>query len=454
MNTHVIILAAGKGTRMQSNKPKVLAPLAQRPLLAHVVDAAKNLQVDAIHIVIGHGAEQIKDAFQNNDVTWCLQAEQLGTGHAVKTAIPMIPDKDNVIILYGDVPLIKASTLIPLLESLASHDLALLTAIVNNPAGYGRITRTPNQTISGIVEQKDATSEQLSIKEINTGILAAKSSHLKSWLERINNNNAQQEYYLTDVVALAYKDGCKIFSSHPQDITEINGINSKAELARTERILQTKLAEDCMQRGLTILDPARFDLRGSLNFGKDCVADINCVFNGKVVLGNNVTIHANCVLSDCEIDDNSIIHPHTVLESCKIGQQVNIGPFARVRPGTVLDSNVRVGNFVELKNAQLSTSSKVNHLSYVGDAEVGQNTNIGAGVITCNYDGANKHKTKIGDNAFIGSNAQLIAPVIIDDNTTVAAGSTINNNVPKSHLAVARSKQRNIAGWKRPIKIK
>ena len=466
MNTHVIILAAGKGTRMQSDKPKVLAPLAQRPLLAHVIDTAKELQASAIHIVIGHGAEQVKHAFPssgisggiNNDISnnirWCLQSEQLGTGHAVKIALSGIPESDNVIVLYGDVPLIQASTLTPLLNSLETHPLALLTAEIGNPTGYGRITRTPNQNINGIVEQKDANAEQLAINEINTGILAAKASYLRTWLERINNDNAQNEYYLTDIVALAYADDCKIFSTQPNDVTEIDGINSKVELARTERVLQSKLAQDCMQRGLTILDPSRFDLRGSFDFGKDCVTDINCVFNGQVTLGNNVTIHANCILSNCEIGDNSTIHPNTVLEDCVVGQHVNIGPFARVRPGTKLNDEVRIGNFVELKNAKLSSGSKVNHLSYVGDAEVGKNTNIGAGVITCNYDGANKHKTTIGDNAFIGSDSQLVAPVEINDNVTIAAGSTITGNVPQGHLAVARSKQRNIAGWKRPVKTK
>ena len=454
MNTHVIILAAGKGTRMQSDKPKVLAPLAQRPLLAHVIETAEQLSADAIHIVIGHGAQQIKQVFENEQVNWCLQAEQLGTGHAVKIALPDIPDGDNVIVLYGDVPLIQATTLTPLLDSLETHPLALLTAVVDDPTGYGRITRTPNQNINGIVEQKDATQEQLSIDEINTGILAAKANQLKGWLEQINSNNSQQEYYLTDIVALAHNDGCKIFSAQPDDVSEIDGINSKTELARTERILQAKTAQDCMQRGLTILDPNRFDLRGSFDFGRDCLVDINCVLNGKVKLGNNVTIHANCVLTNCDIGDNTVIHPNTVLEDCVVGQHVNIGPFARIRPGTQLSDDVRIGNFVELKNAKLSLGSKVNHLSYVGDAAVGKNTNIGAGVITCNYDGANKHKTEIGDNAFIGSDSQLVAPVKISDNATIAAGSTITGNVPKDHLAVARNKQRNIAGWKRPVKNK
>lgn len=454
MNTHVIILAAGKGTRMQSDKPKVLAPLAQRPLLAHVIDCARELSADVIHVVVGHGAEIVKKNFPNDALNWCLQSKQLGTGDAVKSALPNIPSDDNVIVLYGDVPLIKPATLEPLLASLENHELALLTAVIDDPNGYGRITRTPNQNINGIVEQKDATVEQLAIDEINTGILAAKSGHLKAWLERINSNNAQQEYYLTDIVALAYEDGCKIFSTQPNDIAEINGINSKIELALTERILQKNQAEECMQRGLTILDPNRFDLRGTFDFGKDCLVDINCVLNGEVTLGNNVTIHANCVLSNCTIGDNTIIHPNTVLEDCSIGQLVNIGPFARIRPGTKLNDEVRIGNFVELKNAQLSLGSKVNHLSYVGDAQVGKNTNIGAGVITCNYDGANKHKTEVGDNAFIGSDSQLVAPVKIGNNATIAAGSTITGSVPEDHLAVARNKQRNIAGWKRPVKIK
>lgn len=453
MKAHIIILAAGKGTRMQSDKPKVLAELANKPLLGHVLDTAKSLSPDSIQVVVGHGAEQITSLFKTEPlINWCTQSEQLGTGHAVKVAMPDIPDEDTVLILYGDVPFIQAPTLTPLLDNLNTHELSLLTAHLDDPSGYGRITRDPNQRVNGIVEQKDATNEQLAIDEINTGILAARAKHLKSWLERINNNNAQQEYYLTDIVKLAYQDRCEIFATQATDVAEIAGINNKLELARSERILQTRLSNDYMQRGLQLMDPNRFDVRGSLEFGRDCWVDTNVIINGQVTLGNNVMIHANCILSDCKIADNSIIHPNSVLESCTIGQHVNIGPFARIRPGTQLSDAVRIGNFVELKNTQLSHGSKVNHLSYVGDSEVGSNTNIGAGVITCNYDGANKHKTIIGDNAFIGSNAQLVAPVKINDNATIAAGSTITNEVPSESLAVARSKQRNLAGWQRPVK--
>ncbi len=437
---------------MYSQLPKVLHTLAGKPLLAYSIETALQLQAETINIVVGHGSDQVKEAFPTADVQWCEQEQQLGTGDAVKSALPNIPDGDNVIILYGDVPLIKASTLTPLVDSLKSHNLAVLTAILSNPSGYGRITRDPNQRIDGIVEQKDASAEQLNITEINTGILAANAGRLKTWLSRITADNAQQEYYLTDIVALAYQDGDIIYASQPQNLNEIDGINSKTELARTERILQQQLAHDCTQRGLSIIDPNRFDLRGSIEFGYDCSVDINVIFNGKVSLGNNVTIHANCIISDSHIGDNTVIHPQTVLEDCIIGAAVNVGPFARIRPGTKLEDTVRIGNFVELKNSALAEGSKVNHLSYVGDSTVGRETNIGAGVITCNYDGANKHQTIIGDHAFIGSNAQLVAPVTVEDNATIAAGSTITNKVPDGNLAVARNKQRNIPGWQRPVK--
>lgn len=457
MKLHVIILAAGKGTRMKSAKPKVLAPLATKPLLWHVVKTAKKLNAASINIVVGHGAHLVKDAFRQEKaqekINWCIQNKQNGTGHAVKQGLPDLPNEDTVLILYGDVPLIGETSLKRLIATLAKkNDLAILTAILDNPIGYGRITRDDKGNVNGIVEHKDATKKQLNINEINTGILAANVGKLKNWLSKINTNNAQGEEYLTDVVGIAHKLGDAICASQPNTIDEINGINSKTELATIERCFQHIQAKKCLDEGLTIIDPARFDLRGELSFGQDCLVDINVVFNGVVKLGDNVIIHPNCILSNCEIADGTIIHPNTVLENCKIGANANIGPFARIRPGTQLADETRIGNFVELKHTQLGHGSKVNHLSYVGDSQVGKNTNIGAGVITCNYDGANKHKTIIGDNAFIGSNAQLVAPVEVANNATIAAGSTITQAVPEQSLAIARSKQKVIKGWKRPTK--
>lgn len=454
MKLHVIILAAGKGTRMKSALPKVLAPLAAKPLLAHVIQTAKQLDAASINVVVGHGADEVRSTFANEDINWCVQTQQKGTGHAVKQGIPNLPAGDIALVLYGDVPLITAQTLQSLTQGLNDHPLAVLTAIFDNPTGYGRIIRDEKNALSGIVEQKDASEQQQTIKEINTGILAANVGKLTQWLNALDTNNAQGEEYLTDVVGIAYQSGETIFATQPNSNDEINGINSKVELAAIERRYQHLQAQKCLEQGLTIIDPTRFDLRGEINFGKDCLLDINTIINGQVSLGDNVTIHANCVLSNCEIGDNTVIHPNTVLEDCRIGNSANVGPFARIRPGTVLADETRIGNFVELKNTELATGSKVNHLSYVGDSQVGENTNIGAGVITCNYDGANKHKTIIGDNAFIGSNAQLVAPVTVASGATIAAGSTITQAVPEKSLAVARSKQKNIAGWKRPVKKK
>lgn len=452
MNTHVVILAAGKGSRMRSNSPKVLAKLANKPLLAYVIDAAYNLGAHKIHVVVGHEAEQVKGAFPNPDLHWCNQEQQLGTGDAVKIALPNIPDEDRVLILYGDVPLIKTHYLQSLIDNLGNHELSILTATLEDATGYGRIIRDPNLRVNGIVEHKDANKEQLSINEINTGILAANAKHLKQWLEKLQPNNAQGEYYLTDIVSFAYNDECSIFTDQPENVLEIEGINSRVELAQKERQLQSSIAQKYLKNGLSIVDPLRLDVRGKLDFGADCSVDINTIINGNVELGNNVIIHANCILTDCKIKDNTVVHPNSVLEGCNVGANVNIGPFARVRPGTNITDSVKIGNFVEIKNSLLHSGSKVNHLSYIGDSEVGKNSNIGAGTITCNYDGVNKHKTKIGDNAFIGSNSQLIAPVEIANNATIAAGSTIINSVPEGNLAVARSRQKNLKGWKRPIK--
>lgn len=442
---------------MRSARPKVMHSLANKPLLTYALNTAQQLSPESIRVVVGHGAEQVKEHFADRPVVWCLQQEQRGTGHAVSIALgqttdQIIADDDAVVVLYGDVPLISMQTIQPLLTGLAEHDLALLTATLKDPNGYGRILRDPNQRVCGIIEHKDASTEQREIDEINTGMLAARAGVLNSALERIDCDNAQQEYYLTDIVELCYQDGHSITSAQPGDLNEIEGVNSRAELARAESMYREMQANRCMTDGLTIVDPRRFDLRGELAFGMDCTVDVNVILNGQVTLGNNVYIHANCILSDCVLGDNTVIHPNTVLEDCTIGNEVNIGPFARIRPGTQLDDQVRIGNFVELKNSQLGVDSKVNHLSYVGDSTVGEQTNIGAGVITCNYDGANKHKTVIGNHAFIGSNAQLVAPVIVEDGATVAAGSTITMRVPQGNLGVARSKQRNISSWKRPTK--
>jgi len=451
-NFHVVILAAGKGTRMKSSLPKVLAPLAGKAMLAHVIDTAKQLSPSSIKVVIGHGADQVKQTFSKENVDWVIQEQQNGTGNAVKQAIPSLPSEDNVIVLYGDVPLISTQTLQQLLAKLKSHKLTVLTAKLADPSGYGRIIRDENDQLCSIIEQKDASIAQQAIDEINTGFLAANVAGLTDWLSALNTNNAQGEEYLTDVVSIAHESGEAIGSVKAENLIEIQGVNSKLDLASIERQFQLSQAQHYMEQGLTIIDPNRFDVRGSFSFGQDCQLDINVIIQGNVNLGNNVTIHANCILSDCDIGDNTEILPNTVLENCQIGNNVNIGPFARIRPGTTLANDSKVGNFVELKNTRLSSGSKVNHLSYVGDSQVGENTNIGAGVITCNYDGANKHQTIIGDNAFIGSNTQLVAPVKVENGATVAAGSTITQTVPEKNLAVARSKQKNLAGWQRPKK--
>jgi len=452
MSTHVVILAAGKGSRMRSAQPKVLAKLANRPLLAHVIEAAKHLTNSKLHIVIGHGADQVKSAFEGEDINWVVQKKQLGTGDAVKSGLKDIPDDANVLVLYGDVPLIKPSTIEPLIKHLGSSDVCVLTAILENATGYGRITRDPNQRVSGIIEHKDASAEQLTIDEVNTGIISARADKLKKWLNQITPNNAQGEYYLTDIIGLAYADDCNIEAEYATTIYEVTGVNSRIELAELERTYQTEITTRYLNEGLTIIDPARLDVRGNLIFGTDCVIDVNVIINGDVSLGDNVTIHSNCVLSNCSIGSNSVIHPNSVIEDSIIGQSGNIGPFARLRPGTKLADKVKVGNFVELKKAQIAKGAKVNHLSYIGDSIIGEATNIGAGTITCNYDGVNKYQTVIGKNAFIGSNSQLVAPVVIEDNATVAAGSTITSDVPEANLSIARSKQRNLSGWRRPTK--
>lgn len=453
---HIVILAAGKGSRMRSDLPKVLHEVAGKPLLGHVIDSALELSPTQIHIVVGHCKDLVIDAFsdhvENAKFNWVEQTKQLGTGHAVSQALPYIEGEADVLMLTADVPLIKSNTLSAMVESMPTHPLALLTAIVADPFGLGRITRDETNAVTGIVEQKDASPEQQRIQEINSGIICADKAHLQGWLANINNENAQKEFYLTDVVALAYQSGNPIAALHPQNNAEVNGINSRLQLSEVERMYQRQQAEVLMDAGVTIIDPARIDIRGNVTIGQDTIIDVNVVLQGPLTIGSNVRIAPNCVISQSSLADNVEVHPNTVIESSELAEGVNVGPFARLRPGTKLAAKVKIGNFVETKNAQLEAGSKVNHLSYVGDASVGENTNIGAGVITCNYDGANKHKTIIGKNVFVGSNCQLVAPVTIEDGATIAAGSTITADVGENKLAIGRTKQRQIDGWQRPVK--
>ena len=453
---HVVILAAGKGSRMRSKLPKVLHKVANKSLLGHVVDSALELEPNEIHIVVGHGKDQVIEAFDDHHskhkINWVVQAEQLGTGHAVAQAIPTIPNDAVVLMLTADVPLIKATTLSDMVEAINDYPLALLTAFVDKPFGLGRILRDDTNAVVGIMEEKDASDAVRQINEINSGIICAQKEYLSRWLNKVDNNNAQQEYYLTDIVDLAYESGHPITTMQPTDNSEINGINSRSQLALVERLYQREQAEYYMSLGVTLIDPSRFDVRGIVSIGEDTVIDVNVVFEGTCVIGENVRIAPNCVIKNSTIGDDSIILENTVIDGAVIGKNANIGPFARLRPGSDLANDVKIGNFVETKNAQLAKGVKINHLSYVGDSSIGCNTNVGAGVITCNYDGANKHKTTIGDNVFVGSDCQLIAPVTIEDNATIAAGSTITSNVGKDQLAITRSKQRYIDNWPRPSK--
>lgn len=435
---------------MRSRLPKVLHVIGGKPMLGHVVETARALDAAVIHIVHGHGAEAVRSRFESGDVKWAHQKEQLGTAHAVLQAMPAIPDAATVLVLYGDVPLIQPETLQPTIQA-GEKSLALVTSQVIDPKGYGRILRDRKAAVKGIVEENDTSAAQKKIREINTGFLAAPARRLRGWLNKVGKANAKGEYYLTDIVALAVKDKVKVVTVDAAE-QEILGVNDRTQLAQMERIFQQRQAERLMREGLTLRDPTRFDLRGELSFGQDCSIDVNVVIEGRVVLGSGVTIAAGSHIRDCEIGDGSEVLPNSVLEGAKIGAHCHIGPFARLRPGTVLAANARVGNFVEIKNTRMGESSKANHLAYVGDAEVGRDVNIGAGVITCNYDGANKHTTVIGDGAFIGSDSQLVAPVTIGAGATIGAGSTITKEAPADQLTVSRVKQHTIDGWKRPVK--
>ncbi|VAW87891.1 N-acetylglucosamine-1-phosphate uridyltransferase / Glucosamine-1-phosphate N-acetyltransferase [hydrothermal vent metagenome] len=454
MDLSVVILAAGQGSRMRSRLPKVLHKLAHKPLLTHVIDVAEQLSAQDIHVVYGHGGEVVRDVLADRNVSWVKQEEQLGTGHAVAQAAAHLIDDHTVLVLYGDVPLTTRETLQQLLEQVSTTSMGLLTAVLPNPHGYGRIVRNSDRVVQCITEEKDATEAIRKITEVNTGILAVSGGKLKEWLGRLKNNNAQGEYYLTDIIAMAVSDGIEVKTSQASAVEEVEGINNRSQLARIERYYQRQQAEQLMAVGVTLKDPARFDLRGTVETGSDVVIDINVILEGNVVLGNEVEIGANCVITNTTIADGCIIFPNSVIENATLGRECTIGPFARIRPDTNLAAKVKVGNFVEVKKAEVGEGSKISHLSYVGDSIIGKDVNIGAGTITCNYDGANKHITEIGDGAFIGSDSQLVAPVKIGAGATIGAGSTITSDTPAGALTLTRTKQRSIESWTRPQKKK
>lgn len=452
MSLHVVVLAAGKGSRMKSNLPKVLHRVAGKSMLGHVYDTAEELNAENIHVVIGHGADQVKAHFAESDITWVEQTEQLGTGHAVAQALPNIPEDSQVLVLYGDVPLIDPDTLSQLISGLSDTSMALLTVELPDPTGYGRITRDQEGLVTAIVEHKDASPEQLAIKEVNTGILAANGADLHRWLPSLSSENAQGEYYLTDIIEMAVNEGKKVEVTQPKFVEEVQGVNNRIQLCELECFVQSQIAEQLMTEGVTLFDPHRIDVRGDLHIGSDIIIDVNCVFEGEVVLEDNVVIGPNCVIKDSIIREGTVIEAHSVVESTDIGANAKVGPFARLRPGTVLSDNTKVGNFVETKKTVVGKGSKINHLSYVGDAELGENVNVGAGTITCNYDGVNKFKTELADGVFVGSNSSLVAPVSVGKDSTIGAGSVVTSNVSDQQLAVARARQKNIDGWKRPEK--
>ena len=453
MSLEIVILAAGQGTRMRSALPKVLHPVAGNSMLGHVIHSARQLDPQRIHVVIGHGADAVRERLAADDLNFVLQDKQLGTGHAVAQAVPFITAK-TVLILYGDVPLIEVETLQRLLKQAAPQQLGLLTVELDDPTGYGRIVRNAEGQVVAIVEQKDANDAQRAITEGNTGILAVPAGRLGDWMSRLSNNNAQGEYYLTDVIAMAVADGLVVATEQPLDAMEVQGANDRRQLAELERHYQLRAARRLMAQGVTLRDPARFDVRGEVSVGRDVIIDINVILEGKVVIEDDVVIGPNCVIKDSTLRKGAVIKANTHLEGAVLGEGSDAGPFARLRPGTVLEAKAHVGNFVELKNAHLGEGAKAGHLTYLGDAEVGARTNIGAGTITCNYDGANKWKTVLGEDVFIGSNNSLVAPVDISSGATTAAGSTITQSVDNGQLAVGRARQKNIDGWKRPVKIK
>lgn len=449
---NAVILAAGKGTRMRSALPKVLHPVAQKPMVAHVIETAQRAGAETIQLIYGHGAAQLRARLADYSVNWVEQAQQLGTGHAVQQVIPHIDDQQTVLILYGDVPLIQADTLTQLLQAKGDSELALLTVDLDDPTGYGRIVRDAQGAISGIVEHKDATDDQRLIQEVNTGIMAANGGALKRWLKSLDNNNAQGEYYLTDVVAMAASEGVAIASSQPASAADVEGANNRVQLAALERAYQKRQAEQLMLAGATLIDPARVDVRGTVEIENDVVVDVNVVFEGDVYLAEGAVIEPNCILRNCRIGKNARVKANSIVEGAVLGENAQAGPFARLRPGAELAKGAAVGNFVEMKKSYLGEGSKAGHLTYLGDTTVGAGANIGAGTITCNYDGVNKFQTEIGDGAFIGSNSSLVAPVRIGHGAVSGAGSVITQDVADNELGVGRARQRNIAGWKKPKK--
>ncbi|NMF99489.1 bifunctional UDP-N-acetylglucosamine diphosphorylase/glucosamine-1-phosphate N-acetyltransferase GlmU [Aromatoleum toluolicum] len=450
----VVILAAGQGKRMRSVLPKVLQPIAGRPMLAHVIGAARSLDASRICVVYGHGGEVVRERMQDAALRWARQEPQLGTGHAVQQALPELTDGEMALVLYGDVPLIGAPTLRRLQTAAGSGKLALLTVELDDPTGYGRILRDADGRVTRIVEEKDASAEQRRVREVNTGILVAPVARLRDWLGRIGNDNAQGEYYLTDIIGLAVAEGVDIVTVLPDAVWETLGVNSKPQLAELERIHQRNIAQRLMDAGVTLLDPARIDVRGELECGRDVEIDVGCVFAGRVELGDDVRVGANCVIRNARIGAGTRIAPFSHIEDTVTGRECVIGPYARTRPGTTLGDDVHLGNFVEVKNSAIADHSKANHLAYVGDADVGRRVNIGAGTITCNYDGANKFRTIIEDDVFIGSDTQLVAPVRVGRGATLGAGTTLTKDAPPEQLTVSRAKQITIAGWKRPVKKK
>jgi len=452
MTLEVVILAAGQGTRMRSSLPKVLHPIAGKPMVGHVVDTVRGLKASGIYLVVGHGADKVRASLAADDVAFVEQLEQLGTGHAVTQALPKLSENSQVLILYGDVPLIKAATLEKLLAHATATSLGLLTVKLDNPSGYGRIIRDEQQKVAAIVEQKDANEQQLAVQEINTGILAVTSKQLNRWLPQLSNNNAQGEYYLTDIIAMAYQEGTLIETVQPASTAEVEGVNNRLQLAELERVYQLEQADKLMTAGVSLADPARLDVRGELSTARDVFIDVGCIFEGQVELAEGVEVGPYSILKNARLGPGVKLAAFSHLEDVTLDGDNQVGPFARLRPGTHLETGAKIGNFVETKKTQVGQGAKINHLSYIGDADVGANANIGAGTITCNYDGVNKHFTKIGAGAFIGSNSSLVAPVEIGAGATVGAGSTITRKVDDNALAVTRAKQLQKANWPKPVK--
>ena len=450
---HIVILAAGQGTRMRSSLPKVLHAIGGKPMLAHVIDTANELKPNQVTVVYGHGGQQVKDSIQADNLNWVQQKQQLGTGHAVMQASDCWSDDDVVLILYGDVPLIKTDTLTEVVRK-GSDGFGLLTVHLDNPTGYGRIVRDEHANVIAIVEEKDASDEQRHITEINTGILATKGDKLKQWLSKLDNKNAQQEFYLTDVISMSVGEGIAVETIHPEDQYEVAGVNSREQLAELEGVYQERQVQSLMAQGVSFQDPSRFDLRGKVETGQDVFIDSNVILEGNIKIGSNVRIGANCVISDTTIEDDVEILPLCVIENAVVGKNSRVGPFARLRPGATLKTDTHIGNFVEIKNSEIGNGSKVNHLSYIGDTSMGDDVNIGAGTITANYDGANKHRTIIGDKASTGSNSVLVAPVKVGKKATLGAATILTSDAPEGQLTITRVKQKSIKGWKRPTKDK